>query len=411
MGQLEHKIKSIAKESGANLVGISSKQRLYDTPPSGNPDYLLPSTQSIISFAVTLDKKTIRDFISKKDWLSHCEERKQLARSLYGIADSLVYFLKSEDFDAIGVDINNNFRPESGTDDVTEMTEFIPEFSHRYGAVAAGIGRLGWSGNLLTPDYGAMVELCTVLTSAKLESDPLLENNPCDRCKLCTTVCPVEMIGKKNTIMVRVAGIDEEIAEKRPNTCCWIGCTGYHGLAPNGKWSNWSPYRLNYPLPQNKNELDALNIRLQKVDPQMHLEENSFTDYRKAMFNPDWFTNTVCGNCRLVCWKNRDDREENRRLIVNSGTVVLNPDGEHIVAKGEVVEVDTPYIIRVAMLKAKYEEALASDKVAGKVRAKTPIDTGVLSYIYNHRVAIRSHSAILRTGYPRYQEGHQKATF
>jgi len=344
----------------------------------------LASARSIISFAVTLDRKISRDFLSKKDWLSHCEERKQLARSLYGIADSLVDFLKSEGFDAIGVDINNNYRPESGAGDVTEMTEFIPEFSHRYGAVAAGIGRLGWSGNLLTPDYGALVELGTVLTSAKLESDPLLENNPCDRCKLCTAVCPVEMMSKKKTIMVRVAGIDEEIAEKRPNTCCWIGCTGYHGLAPNNKWSNWSPYRLDYPLPQNKNELDALNIRLQKADPQMYIGENSFTDYRKAMFNPDWFTNTVCGNCRLVCWKNREDREENRRLIVNSGVVALKPDGEHIVAKEEVVEVDTPYIVRVAMLKKEYERALSSNELAVKVRAKSPMDTEVLSSIYNH---------------------------
>ena len=384
MSQLESQIKIISREGGAALVGIASRERLYDAPPSGDPAYLLASARSIISFAVTLDRKISRDFLSKKDWLSHCEERKQLARSLYGIADSLVDFLKSEGFDAIGVDINNNYRPESGAGDVTEMTEFIPEFSHRYGAVAAGIGRLGWSGNLLTPDYGALVELGTVLTSAKLESDPLLENNPCDRCKLCTAVCPVEMMSKKKTIMVRVAGIDEEIAEKRPNTCCWIGCTGYHGLAPNNKWSNWSPYRLDYPLPQNKNELDALNIRLQKADPQMHLEENSFTDYRKAMFNPDWFTNTVCGNCRLVCWKNREDREENRRLIVNSGVVALKPDGEHIVAKEEVVEVDTPYIVRVAMLKKEYERALSSNELAVKVRAKSPMDTEVLSSIYNH---------------------------
>ncbi|MFC1987945.1 hypothetical protein ACFLVH_05335 [Chloroflexota bacterium] len=386
MSRLESKIKSIAKESGANLVGIASKQRLYDAPPSGNPDYLLPSTQSIISFAVTLDKKIVRDFISKKDWLSHGEERKQIARLGYGISDRLVDFLKSEGFEALGVDINNSYRPEPGANDVTEMTEFIPDFSHRYGAVATGIGRLGWSGNLLTPDYGALVELGTVLTSAKLESDPLLENNPCDRCKLCTAVCPVEMISKKKMIMVRVAGINEEIAEKRTNTCCWIGCTGYHGLAPNNKWSNWSPYRLDYPLPQNKNELDALNIRLQKADPQMHLEENSFTDLRKAMFNPDWFSNTVCGNCRSVCWDKREDREENRRLIVNSGTVVLNPDGEHIVAKEEVVEVDTPYIVRVAMLKTEYEKALASGKVAGRIRARTPMDTGVLSYICNNNV-------------------------
>lgn len=380
---IENQIKSLARESGAALVGIASKQRLYDTPPSGNPEYLLPSAESIISFAVTLDKNMIRDFISKKNWLPHCEDRKHVARLLYRISDRLVDFLKSEGFDAITVDINNNYRPEPGAGDVTEMTEFVPEFSHRFGAVATGIGRVGWSGNLLTSDYGALVELGTVLTSARLESDPTLEKNPCDRCKLCSLVCPVEMISKKNSVIVRVAGIDEEIAEKRPNTCCWIGCTGYHSLAPDNKWSNWSPYRLDYPLPQDKKDLDALNIRLQKADPQMHLEENSFSDYRKAMFNPDWFSNTVCGNCRSVCWEKKEDREQNRRLIVNSGIVVLNPNGEHIVADEEVLELDTPYVVRVAMLKKEYEKALALDRTGGNIQAKTPMDTGVLSHIYH----------------------------
>jgi len=383
MQQLKNQIKNIARESGASLVGIASKQRLYDAPPSGNPDYLLPSAQSVVSFAVTLDRKIVRDFISKKDWLSHCDERKQIAQTLYTISDRLVNFLKSQGFEAIGVDINNTYRPEPDADDITEMTEFIPDFAHRYGAVAAGIGRLGWSGNVLTSDYGAMVELGTVLTSAKLDSDPLLEKNPCDLCKLCTAVCPVGMIGNKKSVTVSIAGITEEIAAKRPNTCCWIGCTGYHGLAPNRKWSNWSPYRLDYPLPRNKIELDALNIRLQKADPQMYLEENSFTDYRKAMFYPDWFSNTVCGNCRSVCWEKREDREHNRRLIVNSGIIALNPDGEHIVADEEVVEVDTPYIVRVAILKKEYEKEIASKKSAGKIQGKTPMDTEVLSYLFN----------------------------
>lgn len=384
MSYIEKRIKEIARESGAALIGIASKERLYNSPPSGNPDYLLPSAQSIISFALPLDKKTIRDFISKKDWLSHNDERKQLAMSLYNIGDRLVDFLKGQGFEARSVDINNTYRPETCTNDITEMTEFIPDFSHRYGAVAAGIGRLGWSGNLLTPKYGAMVELGTVLTSAKLASDPLLEHNPCDRCKLCTAVCPVEMIDKKKSVTVRVAGMYEEIARKKPNTCCWIGCTGYHGLSPNKKWSNWSPYRLGSPLPENKAELDSLNIRLQKADPIMHLEENSFNDYRSAMFNPDWFTNTVCGNCRSVCWPKREDRKENMQLIVNSGVVALNPDGEHVIATGEVVEVDTPYIVRVAMRKEEYEKALSSVEPTNIVKAKAPIDIGVLHHILRH---------------------------
>lgn len=382
MGQLENQIKNIAQESGAALVGIASRERLRDAPPSGDPDYLLPTTRSIVSFAVPLDGKAIRAFLGKTDWLSHCHDRKSAVQKLYGIGDRLVDFLRTRGFEARGVDINNGYRPESGANDVTEMTDFIPDFSHRYGAVAAGIGRLGWSGNVLTPEYGAVVELGTILTSAELKADPLLGANPCDRCNLCTAVCPVEMIGKKETIAVRVAGISDEIAKKRPNTCCWIGCSGYHGLAPNGKWSTWSPYRVDYPLPMDKSSLDALNIRLQKADPQMQLEDNSFTNYREAAFNPDWFFNSTCGNCRNVCWGKREDRNENRRLIVNSGIVVLNPNGEHIPTVGDVMELDTPYIVRVAVSKKEFEKAIASSRPSDTESGITPMDNEVLSSIF-----------------------------
>jgi epoxyqueuosine reductase QueG len=81
----------------------------------------------------------------------------------------------------------------------------VPDFSHRYAAVAAGLGDLGWSGNLVTPRFGAAVYLTSVLTSAELEPDPLLEANPCDKCKLCTTVCPVEMLSPRVTDSVTIA--------------------------------------------------------------------------------------------------------------------------------------------------------------------------------------------------------------
>ena len=136
------------------------------------------------------------------------------------------------------------------------------------------------------------------------------------------------------------------------------------------------------PLPKNKADLDALNIQLQKADPQMYLEDNSYTDYRKAMFSADWFTNTVCGNCRSVCWHNRDDREQNRQLIINSGIVALQLDGEHIATEEEeVIELDTPYTVKVALLKKEYKKALASGMAPGRIQGKSPIDAGVLSYI------------------------------
>ena len=382
MNHLEEKIKSIARENRAAAVGISNRERLDDAPPYGDVEYVLPETQSIISVAVPMDRKISRDFLGKKDWRSHCEERKNIVRTVYEIMDRIIEFLEDKGYEAKEIEVNNNYRPESNAADVTEMTEFLPVFSHRYAAVAAGVGRLGWSGNVLNPEHGALIELGTALTSAKLEPDSLLEENPCDQCKLCTAVCPVGMIATNERKQVVVAGIKEVIAVKRPNTCCWIGCTGYHGLSPNREWSNWSPYRLGEPVPQDKDELDELNIRLQKADPQMSLESNSFTDYRKAMFDPRWFTNTVCGNCRLVCWPNREDREVNLKLLRNSGVVALGANGDHIVtAEEDVVEVDTPYIVKVGLLKSEYKLGGRFEQVVQSATELPPIDAAVLKFL------------------------------
>ena len=49
---MENRIKNLARETGASTVGIASIERMSGLPPSGDPAYILPSTQSIISFAI-----------------------------------------------------------------------------------------------------------------------------------------------------------------------------------------------------------------------------------------------------------------------------------------------------------------------------------------------------------------------
>ena len=176
--ELSSQIKAIAFENGAALVGIASRDRLAEAPPSADPDYLLPSTRSIISLVIPLDRTIIRDYLSKRDWLAHGNDHKRIYRELYNITERLVDFLKGKGYEAIRPDMNNVYRPEegsSGTTDMANMVDMVPDFSHRYGAVAAGLGRLGWSGNLMTPQFGSAVFLGSVLTSAVLEPDPLLE--------------------------------------------------------------------------------------------------------------------------------------------------------------------------------------------------------------------------------------------
>ena len=380
MNSAEERLKSLAKSLGADLVGLTTKDILADGPPSANPRYLLPSANSVISFALSLDKDLVQDFISKKKWRPHCDDRKIIVQNLYKIGTALSEQLRSEGYEAVNVDLNNNYRPEKDADDVTEMTEFHPDFSHRYAALAAGIGRLGWSGNLLTKDYGALVELGSVLTSANLTPDTPIpdEEHPCDGCKMCSLVCPVEMIQPKISTQVTVAGVIETISRKRPNTCCWISCTGYEGLASSGTWSNWRPYRLGRPLPEDKQELDSLCISLQKADPQMQAADNSFNNYRQAVFDPDWFYYTVCGFCRTVCSSRREERLANRKLIVNSGTAALRLDGSHEVALENAVAVQTPFGMNVVVMDEKLsEEQLRTQKWPGQF----PLDREVIKYL------------------------------
>jgi epoxyqueuosine reductase len=383
LNSIEARIKSHALSLGANLVGITTTEALADGPPSADPRYLLPSANSVISFALPLDRDLLEDFISKKSWRPHCENRKAIAQKLYRVGDRLAEQLRSEGYQAVNVELNNNYRPEEGAADITEMTEFHPDFSHRYAALAAGIGRLGWSGNLLTREYGALVELGSVLTSATLKPDSPIpdDKHPCDRCKMCSLVCPVGMVQAKASTKVTVAGVTETISRKRPNTCCWIGCTGYEGLASSGTWSNWSPYRLDRPLPEEKQELDLLCISLQKADPQMQISDNSFNDYRQAVFDPDWFYYTVCGFCRSVCVPSRDERLAYRKLIINSGTAALRLDGSHVVADDNTVRVETPFGLSVVVPREELSKKRAENS---NPLGQFPLDREVIDHLCQH---------------------------
>ena len=66
MDSAETRLKSLAVSLGADLVGVTTRDLLADGPPSADPGYLLPSANSVISFALSLDRNIARDFMSKK---------------------------------------------------------------------------------------------------------------------------------------------------------------------------------------------------------------------------------------------------------------------------------------------------------------------------------------------------------
>jgi epoxyqueuosine reductase len=67
-------------------------------------------------------------------------------------------------------------------------------FSHRHAALLAGLGNFGVNNTLLTPEFGPRVRFASILTSAVIEPDPVLEKPLCIRCRRCVEACPVHAL-------------------------------------------------------------------------------------------------------------------------------------------------------------------------------------------------------------------------
>ena len=212
MATLTEEITSVARDMGMDKVGFTSKERLQDAPPSGDLGYILPSARSAISLAVALDKVAIRAFLSKEDQMAHVNDHRQSYMKLKKAEEVIQQLLMDRGFEAAAHYPNFDYRKGQPS------LERVPFLSHRYVAVASGIGWLGWSGNLITPEYGAPVSLSSVVTSAELEADPLAEGDICQDCRLCVGSCPSHFISKAEETTVNIAG-RAQTHNKKPISC------------------------------------------------------------------------------------------------------------------------------------------------------------------------------------------------
>lgn len=348
----ESEIKQLAISEGATLCGIASTARLKSGPPSADPTYVMGDAKSVVSYAIAFDYGILAQFMAKEAFDPFVKHKKDLETLLYTVGDTLAAHLKEQGHKAHVVSINSVYRPEPGVPDPSEARAMIPDFSLRYGAIAAGLGRTGWSGNIMTKDFGAAVVLGAVITDAALEEDPLLEENPCDRCMACVRVCPADMIKRQESVTLEMFGLKDEIAAKRTNNACYMSCTDYHGLAPDGKWSNWSPYRQDGGLPEDDAVLDKACNSCRKVDP--NNEKFFGKPYREFITDPEEKLHSPCGFCSYICAGTAPQRHGTRVRIQRSGITVLRPTGERaIIREGrEIVELRTMFSANVAMLKS-----------------------------------------------------------
>ncbi len=357
---MKEELRRIAKEAGAYAVGFAGKERLTG-PASMDPEYLLPGAQSIISLMMPLDKDIVKQYLAKKDHQSYWEHEGLIYKKLYAIGEALSEHLKDKGYKSITAEPNLDYRfkdkvkynlmpygfrqkmadwfaSSSGktgrmirkaivaviykrVDDGVDWN-LTPSYSNRYGAVAAGTGTLGWSGNVLHPDHGALGIYATVITTAPIDSDPMMVETPCDGCRTCTKVCQSGFIEVKEKDTVYIAGQTFTHNKKNHNLRCILVCAGFTGQSRYKDWATWSPGR--FDVPENDAEIEGFWSQFVKKN----LWQNNY--YSKNLANlvyhnhfgmirkPEERFPPTCGNCQLVCFPSRGERNENYDIIKNS---------------------------------------------------------------------------------------------
>lgn len=187
------------------VIGFAAARR-WDEPPVASwvpeafrPAAVFPGTRSVIVLGLPVSLPVVDT--APSIWYH------ELYRTINTELDSLGYrlatFLSEKGYPSVWI-------PRDGYGSIEILKEKpVTFFSHRHAAYCAGLGNFGLNNMLLTPEYGPRVRFVSVLTSAELPADPVVEDPLCTRCMRCVKACPVHA--------VKEGGYPQELTDK--NTC------------------------------------------------------------------------------------------------------------------------------------------------------------------------------------------------
>jgi epoxyqueuosine reductase QueG len=83
-----------------------------------------------------------------------------------------------------------------------EATQYAAgDLSHKHAAVAAGLGVLGKSTLLITPQFGNRINLVSIITDLEIDPNDVITTPLCPpNCHLCIDACPVKALREKQPI-------------------------------------------------------------------------------------------------------------------------------------------------------------------------------------------------------------------
>jgi epoxyqueuosine reductase len=163
-------------------VGFARVERFGDAPEKHHPARVCKDAATVIVFGIPIP----RGVVSSPDY------------NLYGLHRS--YHTVYKRLDEIGLALCN-FIESRGPHAAIAVPSYAPVVFHglepwgvislKHAGVCAGLGAFGRSGQMYHPDYGSLLRLAAVVTSAEMPGDPLRDTDPCpEGCNVCQRSCP-----------------------------------------------------------------------------------------------------------------------------------------------------------------------------------------------------------------------------
>ncbi len=176
-----------------DAIGIASLPDLKGTKLAEAALRLLPETSSIVVLAMEVYPEILD--LSRPG-------RMMGAASLNDLLDRNAEFLSSRltkaAYDVAKASRGNGLKalplPSRGCP--LDMRFYEAVFSYKHAAQAAGLGYIGRSSLLITPDFGPRVRLSCCLTEAILEPGKTAIVDVCQSCDICITNCPAKALDK-----------------------------------------------------------------------------------------------------------------------------------------------------------------------------------------------------------------------
>lgn len=215
-GELKQRIIEFCMQQGADMVGFASADhwdKEGSVPPEFRPRALFPDTETVIVLGIGMPLpivETTPSILHKELYDTSNIELDQMAFRLVRFLNKLRY--------------PSYYFTRDGYGSLKLLKKrMAAAFGHVRAAYFAGLGTIGLSNNLLTPEFGSRVRLISVFTSARLEPSPIMEKELCIKCMACVKCCPKQAIKPRHDRIV--ADLDKiactEMAQELTRRRCY----------------------------------------------------------------------------------------------------------------------------------------------------------------------------------------------